>query len=357
MTRIDTGEWRQFRVGDYFEELKAGFIGSGRKIGTATTEPDSEHVVPLTCAKYGNNGVMYYGRAEDYITYENVLSVIRDGAVSTGMVYAQKTATGVYSHSYFIRVKGTEVTFLTNLFLSRVLQNTIYPRYTRDDTCIWKKISEELITLPATEDGEPDWSYMDRFMARIMEEASATLDAITKIGGGGNRVSSHDWKAFRIGGEGGLFRIEKGTRLTRADMEPGPIPFIGASTANNGITGFVGNTEHIHPGNVITVAYNGQKATGKAFYQPSPFWASDDVHVLYPNFELNEPRALFLLPIFRIVGEPYAFENKWKIEFMEKDELPLPAKKDGTPDWELIEESMLAVKARTEGVYEALEMA
>ena len=50
----------------------------------------------------------------------------------------------------------------------------------------------------------------------------------------------------------------------------------------------VGNTDHLHPGGVITIAYNGQKATGKAFWQPKPFWASDDVNVLYPKFDLTE---------------------------------------------------------------------
>lgn len=37
--------------------------------------------------------------------------------------------------------------------------------------------------------------------------------------------------------------------------------------------------------------------------------------------------------LFRIVGEPYAFENKWKIEFMQKDCVPLPANDEGILDW------------------------
>lgn len=143
-------------------------------------------------------------------------------------------------------------------------------------------------------------------------------------------IDSGAWRKYRIGD---LFDIRKGTRLTRADMRPGTTPFIGATLENNGITAFVGNDEHIHPGNTITVAYNGQKATGKAFWQPVPFWASDDVSVLYPKFEMTREIALFLVPIFWEVGRPYAFADKWRSEVMADDELPLPSTPSGEPDW------------------------
>lgn len=165
-----------------FEPLESGFVGEGRKIGTATTSPDKEHTIPLTAAKNDNNGIMYWGRPGDYITYSNVIAVIRDGAVSTGRVFAQKNETGTYSHSYFIRVKGHTVSFLTNLFLSRVLEAVIYPRYTRDDACIWERIVNDTILLPADTSGEPDWVYMDEYMRTIMENAASDLSAMQSIG-------------------------------------------------------------------------------------------------------------------------------------------------------------------------------
>ena len=55
-----------------------------------------------------------------------------------------------------------------------------------------------------------------------------------------------------------LFDIKKGTRLTKAEMKPGNIPFIGATAFNNGVTARIGNNEYLHPANVITVSYNGE---------------------------------------------------------------------------------------------------
>ena len=60
---------------------------------------------------------MYWGRAEEFITYRNVLSVIYNGAIAAGLVYAQEDAVGIYTDSYLIRVKEHEVPFRVNLFL------------------------------------------------------------------------------------------------------------------------------------------------------------------------------------------------------------------------------------------------
>lgn len=126
--------------------------------------------------------------------------------------------------------------------------------------------------------------------------------------------------------------MEKGTRLTKADMKSGTINFIGASAANNGVTAHIGNTEHLHPANTITVSYNG--SVGEAFYQTQTFWASDDVNVLYPKFSMTPQVALFFLPIIRKVGKRYAFENKWKLEDMESETIPLPCHPNGQPDYD-----------------------
>ena len=172
--QIDVNGWGEFRVGDLFEEVKAGYIGKSKKIGTATKSPDTEHTLPLTCAKYGNCGIMYYGKETDYIVCENVLAVIRDGAISTGMVYAEEKAS-VYSHSYFIKVRNYDVSFLTNQYLACILTKNIYPKYYRDNTCIWGKVKEEIIKLPVDKNNKPDWQYMENYMKNIISTMQNNL--------------------------------------------------------------------------------------------------------------------------------------------------------------------------------------
>jgi len=175
---VNTASWASYQVGALFEPLESGYIGHEKRIGSATTIPDADHTIPLTCAKYGNNGIMYWGRPEDYATQTNVIAVIRDGAISTGKVYAQKGEVGVYSHSYLIRLKTPRATFEINMFLARVLENTIYAKYSRDNACIWEKVKNETILLPHDEDGVPNWNYMDAYMRKELERASVILNCL-----------------------------------------------------------------------------------------------------------------------------------------------------------------------------------
>lgn len=99
------------------------------------------------------------------------------------------------------------------------------------------------------------------------------------------KLDTSHWLEYRIGG---LFELSKGTRLTKANMIEGDIRFVSAANVHNGVTAYIGNNERVHSEGTITVCYNGNGGTGKAFYQDKPYWASDDVHVLYPKFRLPE---------------------------------------------------------------------
>lgn len=147
------------------------------------------------------------------------------------------------------------------------------------------------------------------------------------------RLATETWKPFRFNQ---LFEIKKGKRLVKEHMTEGHIPFIGATDGNNGQTASIGNSENLHPGNLITVSYNG--SIGEAFYQPRPFVASDDINILYPRFKLNRYIAIFLCTI--IFNEKYRFSygRKWHKEMMEKSIIKLPAKSEGTPDWQFMED-------------------
>lgn len=140
------------------------------------------------------------------------------------------------------------------------------------------------------------------------------------------------WKRFTYDE---LFDIKKGKRLTTDDMMPGSTAFVGATEYNNGVTGSIGQ-EALHPGGQLTVSYNGSVA--EAFYQPSPFLASDDVNVFYPRFEMSVEVALFLTTLIRQKKYRYNYGRKWKLEGMKASTVRLPATPAGTPDWLAMEQ-------------------
>lgn len=146
------------------------------------------------------------------------------------------------------------------------------------------------------------------------------------------KISVKNWFSFRISQ---LFSINKGKRLTKANMTNGGTPYVGASDTNNGLTAFVGQ-QAIHQGNTISVSYNGSVA--EAFYQPEPFWATDDVNVFYPKFDLTPAIALFICTLIRQEKYRFNYGRKWHMERMKNSILYLPVRPDGSPDWEYMEQ-------------------
>ncbi|MBZ5729004.1 MAG: restriction endonuclease subunit S [Acidobacteriia bacterium] len=111
---------------------------------------------------------------------------------------------------------------------------------------------------------------------------------------------------------------------------------MGAIDSNNGLTALIGQPT-IHDGNTITVNYNGN-GVAEAFYQTKPFWCSDDVNVLYPNFTLTPAIALFIATVIRLERYRFNYGRKWHLDRMRSAVLRLPARADGAPDWLYMEQ-------------------
>ena len=144
-------------------------------------------------------------------------------------------------------------------------------------------------------------------------------------------IDTAQWQTFRYNE---IFTIKKGKRLIKDDFISGETPFIGAIDSNNGYRDLIGQ-KPIHEGNTITVNYNG--SVGEAFYQPKPFWASDDVNVLYPKFTLNKYIALFLIPLIRKEIYRFNYGRKWESARMRESTIKLPVKRKDVIDFEFME--------------------
>lgn len=136
-------------------------------------------------------------------------------------------------------------------------------------------------------------------------------------------LSVGNWETFLLGR---IFDIKKGKRLTSADQEEGLNIYIGAIDSNNGVANYIGQAP-IHKGNTISLSYNG--SVGEAFYQPKPYWATDDVNALYSKYEkFNEYIGLFLVTVIRQEKYKFSYGRKWTLENMKITEIELPIARD-----------------------------
>ena len=115
----------------------------------------------------------------------------------------------------------------------------------------------------------------------------------------------------------------------------GNVPYVSSSQMNNGISGFV-DEEPSHAANTLTVARNGSVAS--TFYQPIDYCASpDDGRILHPKFNMNQYLGLFLAVLIEKEKYRYDYGRKFGTKRMKETLLKLPAKPDGNPDWQFIE--------------------
>lgn len=141
-----------------------------------------------------------------------------------------------------------------------------------------------------------------------------------------------------------IFEIYKGKRLTKADMINGNLNYIGAISTNNGVRQQIDAQEQFL-GNCITVNYNG--SVGFAFYQAEPFWASDDVNVLFlKDRELTESLALYLITVIKHNRYRFSYGRKWTLEKMAETNIALPVDITGKPDYLFMENYILSLNSK-----------
>ena len=134
--------------------------------------------------------------------------------------------------------------------------------------------------------------------------------------------------------------IKNGVRLTKADMNIGDIPFIGASESNNGVTAFTSTINNSYDRNVLGVNYNG--SVGFSFYHPYDAIFSDDVkRVIWKDQERNNKYTLlFLSTIIGQQKDKYAYGYKFNGQRMKRQKVLLPVNAENEINWSYMEDYM-----------------
>ncbi|ECL6016641.1 restriction endonuclease [Salmonella enterica] len=160
--------WKQFKVYELFEKLN---LKNKNKLfckiqDTSVTRTD-EFNLPLVNAKLGNNGIMFYGRERDFDSSEMTISVVSNGAVATGMVYAQPNKTGILWDAYLLKANIADINKRKLLFLASILQKSIRNKYGWENKAVWSKVQNEYIFLPVINNFDIDCDYMESLISGI----------------------------------------------------------------------------------------------------------------------------------------------------------------------------------------------
>ena len=349
MSKIDTSSWKKFKLEDLFEKVQVEKINA--KANDFPTEPTDEYVIPLLTAGAENQGFARYAKREQCPTIlSNVISVSANGA-NTGISFYQAGEFAVLQDAYAVKLKDCEIpSEEVGLFLVSCLNKLMHGNFDWSNKAGWNNVKHLEISLPVTTQDVPDWDYMQERIAELEQERIAELEQyLVAAGLNDYTLTEDDLKVLSLSGSGrdedgnpaahaavskrteqfvisNVFELHKGQRLTKADQIPGRTPFIGSTACDNGVTGYIGQAP-IFEGNAITVSYNG--SVGQVFYQEKPFWASDDINVLYLKDHLLD-RELFgyLGASLYKAGTGFSYTFKWNIERMRDTMFVLPIQTD-----------------------------
>ena len=154
-----------------------------------------------------------------------------------------------------------------------------------------------------------------------------------------NHFDKVDWKEFFLSD---ICNINSGVRLTKANMEDGNIPFIGATDSNNGITNFVSNTNASFDKNVLGVNYNGSVVEN--FYHPYSCVFSDDVKRVSFKDEQGQNKYcyMFLKQMILQQKEKYRYAYKFNGDRMTRQKIMMPVDENNVINYVAIEKFIKA---------------
>jgi len=144
-------------------------------------------------------------------------------------------------------------------------------------------------------------------------------------------LDTSNWRYFTLNS---LFRIFKGHRLTKAQMQRGKTPYISSSSFNNGVDVYISEEPNFKK-NFLTFACYG--SIGEVFYHPYDAWVSDNCNVMYlRDYGLNGCIAIFLIGVIKKEQYRFSYGFTGKLQTLRKLQLKLPSK-SGVPDFEFME--------------------
>ena len=156
-------------------------------------------------------------------------------------------------------------------------------------------------------------------------------------------IDTSQWGEFVVGE---LFDMIQGRRLKKADFIEGEIPYVMASSYNNGVI--------THISNPITTGQDLLTADifGNVFYQPSFIGFGDDnCGLKLKDYKANKYQYLFLATVFKKFQNEASFTNKLRGSWYVKQSIKLPLKPSADPenytqddiDWDYMEMVMSRV--------------
>lgn len=225
------------------------------------------------------------------------------------------------------------------------LINRLSEKYSFNREINDERIKREKLLLPVTDTGEIDFQFMSSFMKQIETDILGTTLATFQNRLMGNRLNISElggvnWSKFFIED---IAEIISGKDIYERERVEGVNPYITATSNQNGIGYFVGNTNATLESECLSVNRNG--SVGYCFYHSYKALYGNDTRKLRPKVK-NKYVSLFISMCITNQREKYGYGYKMGTGRLKRQRILLPVNNIGQPDWEFMEEYMRQIESR-----------
>lgn len=348
MGKIDTSEWKEFRVGDLFDihPTKAYKCTNAELLDGGGT-----NVVVNSAYDNGIGGTSTFSPTENgnMITFSDTVdanTIFYQESPFVGYPHVQGLyPVGKYQNAW---TRGSLQYFVT-VFRERALAVGFdYGNKFRRDIA-----ANLFVKLPSTTNGAPDWAYMESYMANLETKVADSLTLLQAAKDAEKKkVDTREWGEFRVGE---LFEVKISKSVDKGGLEfaeDGEYDFIGRTPLNNGIQGRLNKLKfEANQEGTYSIAQIGMHVCQ---YRERKWYASQNIFVLTPFAEKSHKANKFIATVITRYLDCAYGEDTYATYPTAKTlphlKIKLPVDKTGQPDWAYMEEYMKTVQEKTEGM-------
>lgn len=167
---IDTSNWKEFVISDLFKISSP----AARKMSTY-----AEGLTPYVSSGTYNNGIVSYLEPKEDEELEKgrciTVSPLDGSAFYQGNDFLGRGGAG----SAISILRNDNLTEHNALFICSVIKNSAY-RFGYNDALTSDNLKNLIVSLPANENEQPDWDYMESWMKAVMEESEKSLENLKR---------------------------------------------------------------------------------------------------------------------------------------------------------------------------------
>ena len=341
MKKIDTSKWKDFRVAEIF-------LISRPSSRSMLDYEDGE--IPFVASGNFNNGIAKkcQPKENEKLDVGNCITV----SPLDGSAFYQKCdflGRGGAGSAILI-MRSSKLNELRGLFISSVIRRSL-TRYSYSDQINSESLKNESIKLPSTDDGEPDWDYMDTYMSEMLKKSERCLENLRDVSTTKKSINIKEWKEFNVGE---LFpNIWKPKVLHTRQVEESDtgLPYVVRTKFDNGLKYRIKTLDEIEPTPPGCISWGAENPS--FFYQEEAFYSGRDIYCIDTR-KLSRGACMFLCACLQRIADKYSYNFGLFPKHLKSETIYLPVNREGLPDWDSMDSYMNRVLEQSEDNFKEL---